>query len=197
MNTIRRTSRTTRRGFTLLEMMVTITILVVFASITVPRLFGNQKREFDVFVEQMSDLLMMFAQRDNLSTQAVGIVMNKDKQQIYLQLLLPNEQDNSLPPTWTFDKYVRPVSIPAFIGIEGVRFYEDGREIDITDWPLTSPANGQRPDVRVTIETRELSTTLQLTPHDVLPKRVGEGTEVDELRVPIDLDKEGRDTDPW
>lgn len=177
--------------------MVTIMILVVFASITVPRLFGNQSREFEVFLEHMSDLLMMFAQRDNLSTQAVGIVMDKEREQIYLQLLIPNEEDNSLPPIWTLDKYVRPVAIPEFIGLEGVRFYEDGREIDITDWPLTSPANGQRPDVQVVIESREHSATLQLTPHDVLPKRLGEGTAVDEIRVPIDLDEEGRDRDPW
>ena len=55
--------RPTRCGFTLIEMIVVIIVMAIMASLTLPRLFGNDRRQFQHVADQVSDLLMMYAQR--------------------------------------------------------------------------------------------------------------------------------------
>ncbi|MEM7228101.1 MAG: prepilin-type N-terminal cleavage/methylation domain-containing protein [Planctomycetota bacterium] len=186
-----------RRGFTLIEISVVVIILALLMGLAIPRLVGNERREFDVYVEYVVDLLVMFAQRDMTSSNSVGIAMDADTGALYLQVQVPNPEEETLPPIWEVDRYVKPIRLPNFIEMDDIRVYQDGREIDITEWPLTSPPNGQRPEVQIEIETNDYNASLVLRPHDVVPRLMGQRPETSDLREPIDLDAEGRDQEEW
>src|SRR5262245_19676260 len=133
-NTLRRF----RRSFTMIEMIVVLLIIAIMATMAVPNLGNTQRREFRLAVDQVADLLTMYAQRESLGEKIVGI--QHDTQLGTLQLVVL-DYDNTNPgaaANWRRDVYVKPVKLPVFMRPEDLEIYADGDFIDTSTWPLST-----------------------------------------------------------
>ena len=105
----RATSRraTSRQGFTLLEIIVAVSIIVILASIIVPRFAGSGRRRFELAVDQVGDLLVMFAQRDNIGRHPIGLLHDDQTQQLMLMVLDVEDGSTTEPAEWRQDSLGR------------------------------------------------------------------------------------------
>ena len=185
-----------RAGFTLLEIIIVVTIIAIMATLTVPRLTGLSRREFALAGDRVSDLLMMYAQRDATMTRPVGIALNPDRQA--LELLIYTENGNG-EADWFVDRYVDPVLLGGVVDLENLRVFADGESVNIVQYPLTHAPGTERPDIEIVLQSADgtQSTVLLLPPHALVPMRGEAGASVVELRRPVDLDEQGRSREDW
>lgn len=185
-----------RRAFTLLEMIVVVIVLTILAALIVPRLTGNQKREFRAAVDKVSDLLTMYGQRQNLGQRIVGIQQNRYDNSIAL-IEIDDAGGDPGSGNWRIDPYVKPVRLPGFMTDSDVEFYVDGDPYDASDWPLSSEPGQERPTIEIRLRGSEDFATLVLQPHGVAPIVVNGENSSGINRTPIDLDNEGRSREDW
>ncbi|MHC5024864.1 MAG: prepilin-type N-terminal cleavage/methylation domain-containing protein [Planctomycetota bacterium] len=185
------------RAFTLLETLIVIVIIVIMSAITVPRLAATDNRSFELGVDQVADLLTMYAQREALGQKAIGL--EHDPQENALRLLVvdrdPFRPDD--PPDWVLDRMVKPVRLPSVIPAENVSIRADGDLVDTASWPLTHDLGEERPTIEISLATSQRSTTLVLAPHALSPVRRENDPGVLAIRTRIDLDAAGRDREDW
>jgi prepilin-type N-terminal cleavage/methylation domain-containing protein len=191
-----RDARAASRAFTLLEMIVVVVVLAILATLIVPRLTGNQKREFRVVVDKIGDLLTMYGQRQNLGQKIVGIQHLLDGNAVAL-IELDASDAAAGPGTWRIDPYVKPVRLPAFMTEYDIEFYVDGDPVDASDWPLSSEPGQERPTIEIHLRSPEDTASLILQPHGVAPIIINGENSSGISRVPIDLDGEGRSREDW
>ena len=188
-------------AFTLLEIIVVIAILGIVFSMALPRLARQDRRELQLAADRVADLLMMFAQRESLSSRPVGIWHDAQAHTLVLMVLDEVEVEGTigqLRPQWQRDHAVRPVKFPSLVPPEGVYAQSDGQPIDITRWPIATEPGKPRPGVEITLVADDGETrTVVLPAHAIAPYEMGTGVQLAELRVPIDLDAEGRNREDW
>ena len=184
-----------RRGFTLLELIVVSTLLALVAAMVVPRLTGMSRREADVAAERLTELLSMFALRDNTGVQQTAIWMNPDSRCIELWTLEPDPERPTERPTWVPDRHVQPVRLPAGVQLEDVR--ADGQNLAGDEWRIVGSPGGQRPRIEMHLVADGFDSVLVLEPGAGLPTRVDNGVVREGARAPKDLDHAGLDREPW
>lgn len=196
MSLCHQTSRATNhRAFTLVEMIVVIIIIGIMASIILPRLVGNENRRFQLAVDEVSDLLMMYAQRESLGTKPVGFWEDAQKHRLVLMTLDIDERTPNDPALWIIDPTVRPVKLPD--DVEVVAIHVDGEEVDLTEWPLQANPGESRPDLVVILSGPSGIITIALASHALSPLQIHSESYSQWLGGPIDLDAEGRDREDW
>jgi prepilin-type N-terminal cleavage/methylation domain-containing protein len=196
---IANTHRGTRRAFTLVEVIVVMAILVMILSITIPRLTGGMKREFDLAVDRVSDLLLFFAQRDTVGRAPIGLMLDRRRDDNRLRFIMVRMADDGTsrgPVDWVSDIGGRHVDLPAFIEPSGFEVFVDGDPVDLLYQPLVHTPGHDRPTIEITLTSadRSQSATLRLTPYGLSAQRLdGNGPE----RRAINLDAAGRSRDTW
>ncbi|MHC5113451.1 MAG: prepilin-type N-terminal cleavage/methylation domain-containing protein [Planctomycetota bacterium] len=185
----------TRSGFTLLEVIVVISIIAVLATLAVPRLTGTARRTFDLTADKVGDLLLMFAQRDSLGQSPVGIRYDTDLRKLELVTLRRYDDGSS---DWLVDRFVTPIELPDLIDEEQLAVYADGEWVDVRDFPLSHTPGETRPSIEIYLTTIDGAheTTVVLSPHAVAPRR-SDRTDLVARRAPIDLDGAGRSREDW
>lgn len=182
------------RGFTLLEVIVVTVVLAILATLIVPRMTGNQQREFRATVDKVGDLLTMYGQRQNLGQKIVGIRHDPRENSV---LLIELDDDGSGFANWRVDPYVKPVRLPTFMSATDIEFYRDGEAFDCVSWPLTSEPGQERPSIEIYLRNEADMASLMLSPHGVSPIIVNGPNSSGISRRPIDLDAEGRSREQW
>lgn len=186
------------RSFTLVEVMVSLIILALLAAMIVPRFTRTDRRQFERVVEQVADLLIVYAQRDRLSRKPVGLFYDTEERWLSLLLLDDIDAPNTDEFGWRRDPTASPVKLPD--EIIHVQAYEDRQFIDIATWPLSNRLDQARPTIELEIGTEDHFATLTLMPYAVTPRvRYSEDLRRRPVgpREPIDLDRGGRNREDW
>jgi prepilin-type N-terminal cleavage/methylation domain-containing protein len=189
---MQRGSSSIRHAFTLLEIIVVIMIMGVLASIIVPRLSGNQNREFTLLVDRVNDVVLMFAHRVSTSNQAAALRFDPELKQF--ELLTKIEEDGEY--YWGLDPLAEPVRLPSWLEVDSITIFVDGEIADTTQWPVTSTPGETRPLIEVTVDWEDHSALISLPSHAMGPNIWFDGIGTEPL-VPIDLDAQGRGREEW
>jgi prepilin-type N-terminal cleavage/methylation domain-containing protein len=190
-------TRPTSHAFTLIEMIVVMVVLAVLGAMIVPRFSSNEERNFKLAVEQVSDLLMMYAQRENLGQKPVGLLHDRHRNRLLLMTLDTEDTAEGQGAEWREDPFVRPVQLPPFILEPDVEIYADGDLIDASDIPLSNELGQQRPTIRIAVRSAGRSAALTLYPYGVAPELTSDYLNTFTARTPEDLDAGGRSREDW
>jgi prepilin-type N-terminal cleavage/methylation domain-containing protein len=182
-------------AFTLLEMVVVVVILAILATLIVPRLAGNERREFRLAVDRVGDLLTMYGQRRDLAQKVVGIVHYRGDNS--LAILELDTSDPTAQADWRPDPYIKPVRLPSFMSDIDIEFVVDGNTYDASDWPLSTEPGQQRPTVEIHMRGADDFASLTLAPHGVSPVIVNGPNSSGIFREAFDLDGAGRGREDW
>ena len=195
-----RRRRPHHHGFTLLELTIVLLIIAFAAAMIIPRLNSTSRRSFETTVDQLSDLLLMYAQRENLSQRPVGLrrIHDDNRDWLLLEVLEVDPRDPTIE-TWRRDRFVQPVKLPSIIDSRFVVIRADGEPVDIEALPLSNTPGETRPHIDITIQTvdQSMSATLSLAPHALAPMRIGVDDDRLQVRTPLDLDQYGLGREDW
>ena len=72
------------RGFTLVEVIVAVTIMAILVSMIAVRISGTRDKQISLAVDQLGDLLMMYAIRSEHAPEPIAISMDPDRMTIGL-----------------------------------------------------------------------------------------------------------------
>lgn len=190
-------SRPPRRAFTLVEMIAVVAILAVLATFMIPRLGGNQRREFRLAVDQVADLLTMYAQRQGLAQKVVGLRFDPYRHMFELMVLDTDGDPTNHEAYWQIDPYVSAVNLPAFMRDTDVAIIVDGDYVDTSDYPLSSEIGQERPFIEITLRGGGEAATLTLSPYSVAPMISSSFGNSGIVRAGYDLDASGRSREDW
>jgi type II secretory pathway pseudopilin PulG len=189
-----------------MEVMIAVVILAIIMSLAVPRLSGNVRRNFNFTVDRVSDLLVMFAQRDTLARNPVGLSYDPGGPTLSL-VVLETDLENPDLADWMTDRFVTPVRFPDIVDPYTIEIAADHEVVDTQYWPLGTMPGETRPEITVSFWTVDGDHGVQLIlpAHGVSPRRVdlgggrarrgGAGTGDD--RIAVDLDAAGRTREDW
>jgi hypothetical protein len=176
--------------------MVVVVVLTIIMSMAIPRLGNTERRTFDLAADQVADLLMMYAQRDNLSAYPVGLFHDITAGQL-LVMVLDGTDDHG---DWAVDRLARPVTLPPVVDQEMLLVYVDGEPVSIREWPLGNTPGQDRPTLEIVMQSvdGEQQITLTLPSYGMSPKRRwSDGTGQLGTRSTVDLDAQGRSREDW
>lgn len=182
-----------RRGFTLLELVVVAALLALVAAMVVPRLTGMARREADVAAERVTELLSMFALRDNSGSTLTSIWLENGCMVLKNRLVEPGQPDEEA--LWEPDWFVQPVCMPEGVGLEEVRC--NGQLLPAEEWRVMGSPSGERPSIEIRLVAEGFDSLITLQPGASLPTRMDNGVQRETSRAAIDLDLKGLDREPW
>jgi prepilin-type N-terminal cleavage/methylation domain-containing protein len=187
-----------RRGFSLVEILVAMTILVILAAIVVPR-FGSARRTDALLAgDQIEDVLRMWAFRSSVGTQQVGVWRNPETG--LLTIMVRDYAPDADPaagdvPEWIPDFLSNPVRLPETVEIVEVQINYEVQ--DPLDFFVQTNPDRTRPQFLIRLrDSSEGETVVSIEPYSNAPIRVDAGR-TPAVRMPVDLDAEGEENSPW
>ena len=190
-------SRSRTHAFTMIEMIVVLVILGIMAAMVVPRMLGNSQREFRLAVDQVADLLTMFAQRQNLGQKPVGIFQDRLQNRMALMVMDTDTGGPGQTADWRMDRYVEPIQFPPFMLDTDIDILVDGQRVDASQWPITCDIGQDRPTIQIAMRGAGESATLTLYAYGVAPEITNNRETLNAARMPLDLDGSGRGREDW
>ena len=173
-------------------MIVVIIVLGIMSSMVIPRLTGTRGREFNLTVDKVADVVLMFAHRVSTSNQPSGLRFNNDSGR--LELLQKFEEDGDR--FWDIDPLAQPVTLPSWLDQNPLAIFVDGELTDTSHWPISTTPGETRPLLEIVLRWEDRNAVIKLPPHAIGPTVWFDGSGVNPLE-PIDLDAEGRGREEW
>lgn len=187
--------RARTRGFTLIEVIIVIMIIVLFAGLILPRLSGLNRRAEQIAVDRVADLLSAFSYRDSLASGSTAIEYSSSGGSLALLTLWVDPEEPDDPAIWSHDILAPMVRLPETMGM---RAYEDGELLADSDWSILTRVDGTRPKIEIELVGESINSTIMLDPWAQTPSVVDElSLETTLLSDAIDLDAIGQDKEPW
>ena len=184
-----------RRAFTLIELIVVVVVLGIAAAAIVPKFTGTARQEADNAVDQVAELLRLFAYRQSLSAQQVALWRDGNDGRIHLLVMDSDPADPEALPAWRPDRFAAPVSLPT--GVELVEIQSNDQRVDPAEWTIASVPGGERPKIAIRIVGMGVDSTVTLPQGSPSVVRVDADKPAPFAREPIDLSRAGRDFEPW
>ena len=182
-------------GFSLIELIVVVTIMAVLAALIVPAVSGISARQARQGVDQVEDILTMYAYRDSVGVQPVALWGSAETGQLELQVLDIDPDYPDEPAIWVPDRFSTPLTLPTQISIVDVRL--DGRRLYSGEFLIARQPSQPRPTIEIDLEGEDVATTIVLDPQGLTPRRLEADRPTPGYRVQVDLDRQGRDREDW
>lgn len=190
-----RTVLTASRAFTLIELIIVVVILAIMAAAVVPKFMGTARQEANVAVDKVGELMRLFAYRQALSSQQVGLWRDGENGSMHLIVMDTDPEDETSEPEWRPDRFASAVSLPSGMDVQEVRVNDQRQPPD--EWLVASVPGGARPKIEIRIAGNGVDATLILPAGSPSVVRVDEGQLAPFVRTPIDLDRAGLDQEAW
>ncbi len=187
-----------RRGFTLIEVIIACILFAILAMMMIPRLTNLAHREEEIVLDRLSEALTLFAHRESLGVQPVGLWRDPETG---LVCLLVKDVDPASPedkPEWRPDRLLEPVELPAAVIIEEV--IVDGQSMSgEQEWLISSVPAGGRPSVQLHVVSPTIDVLLSLDEHSLQPRRLDLNKDFEDsvVRETVNLDSAGRERERW
>jgi prepilin-type N-terminal cleavage/methylation domain-containing protein len=191
----RRRLRPARAAFTLVELIVVVVVLAIAATAIVPKFSGTARQEADNAVDQVAELLRLFGFRQSLGAQQVALWRDGSDGRIHLLVKDIDPEDPEAEPQWRPDRFAAPVSLPSGMEVTDVR--NNDQRIDPADWTIASVPGSDRPKIEIRLVGPGIDSTVVLPTGSPSVVRVDADKPAPFARAPIDLDRSGRDREPW
>lgn len=183
------------RGFSLIEVIIVIMIIALFAGLILPRLSGLNRRSEQITVDRVADLLSAFSYRDSLASGSTAVEYSSSGGSLALLTLWVDPEDPDEPAIWSHDILAPMVRLPETMGL---RAYEDGELLAHGDWSILTRIDGTRPKIEIELIGESVNATIMLDPWAQAPSVVDElSLERTLLSDAVDLDAIGQDKEPW
>jgi prepilin-type N-terminal cleavage/methylation domain-containing protein len=184
-----------RAAFTMVELIVVVVVLAIAAAAIVPRFTGTATQESSNAVDQVAELMRLFAYRQSLGSQQVALWRDGNDGRIHLLVKDVDPADPDAPPEWRPDRFAAPVALPT--GLELAEIRKDDQRIDPVEWTIASVPGGERPKVEIRLVGHGIDSTVVLPTASPSVFRVDADKPEPFARDVIDLDQAGRDREPW
>ena len=172
-----------RRAFTLIEVILVTVMMAMLAVAVLVRFSGTEGRRFEVAIEQVGDLMLMFAVRSEFAEEPVGIASDPSRNS--LRLMLRRRPDELSDAQWVPDLSVKEIRLPDSVNVTNMEFMLDGDHVD----PVQAPLTGIPQEVVLTLSPTAWRPTLS--------GGTGGLQTNDFLRTTEDLDNTGRWQEDW
>jgi prepilin-type N-terminal cleavage/methylation domain-containing protein len=186
-------ARRARRGFTLLELIVASTILVIITTVALPRFLVVESQREEKAIIAVEDLMRMYAFRNTTGMQQVSLHHDVGARTISLWIMDLNPADLDGPRIWQQDRLSTAVELPEGMTVD--RALADGEPMSDDGWTIATNPDGSRPRVEIILVGRERQAHLVLETYTNSPVRADDPRA--RVLQPIDLDAEGGAYDPW
>mgnify|MGYP004393592951 CR=1 FL=1 len=180
----------------MIEMIIVCVIMALLMSAIIYRMTSRQGRSFDVTIDRVGDLLMMYALRSEHSRAPVGLMIDPDRDALLL-MRRDNVESSSGQQMWSMDPMARGVLLPDFMDLDDLEVRVDGDRADLIDWPLSAMPGEDRPLIEIELRHEQRTVLLSLAPHALAPQRMEDGVDSAPVREPEDLDTTGRWQEDW
>ena len=195
------------RAFSLIELVVVVIMLGIFAGVTLPRLVGGRARQGELEAKRVAGLLTALAQREALSGRAVALSYNAAAAELAVLVRVEATGVGTDAPTtggWVSPPLLTPVRLST---LQLSRLLVDGAAYPSGSFRVEVPGGRVRPMLDVLLELNgaqagERSAAWQATLDPSRPgasvRALGDSGAFN-ATVPesIDLDAAGRRTNSW
>ncbi len=182
-----------RPAFTLIELVVVIVLLAIFAGAVAPRFLSLGSRRAESEVQAVAALLSAAAMRDELTSQPIALAFDAETSR--LSMLSVQAASADAVPLWKQDPIVAPVALS---DARIVSIQSGVRTLDPREWRVDFPQI--EPREKLTIELADAKDdarwVLILSPTATAASLIP-GSEKDLPTDETDLDQIGREEDTW
>ena len=191
----RNLNRVRRNGFTLIEIVIVIMIIALFAGLIIPRMASLGKRNENLTVDKVADLLSAFSYRDSVASGSTAIEFVATDNSLLLLALQPDPLNPEDPRVWSRDYLAAPVDIPSSLTL---RALQDGKLLPDSNWSILTNSDGTRPKIEMELQGDLVDASIVLDPWAPGPYVV-DNTRQEVVLFPdvFDLDAAGQDREPW
>ena len=159
----------TRRGFTLIEVVIVGVLMVLLATMIVPRLSGMTRRRQDAAIDAAASIVAAFAFHESTGTRQLALSYDENYRQLELQILDVVGDDPNGRPEWRVHPSSQPVTLPEMVEIASVS--SDGELLDPDNFFIASTSAGDRPSIMLRLSgDANTGATIVLTPYALAPK---------------------------
>lgn len=191
------------RAFTLIELLIALTIMAVLAAIVIPTVSGLSGRQARQAIDQVEDLLTMYAYRDSMGVQPVALwgrgrfedARGQDGGVLGLQVLDVDPAYPNEPAVWVPDRFSTLVVLPPNVELVDVRV--DGRRQYLEEFLIARQPSQPRPTIEIDLLGEDVATTVILDPKGLTARRLDADGGGSFFRLPYDLDRAGRGREDW
>lgn len=190
-------SHTHPRGFTLLEVIIVAVVLVLLATMIVPRMSKMSQRRNNAAIESAASVVAAFAFHESTGRKQLALSYDSDFRQLELQVLEFDANDSMNRPHWRIHPFTQPVTLPESVDI--VSISSNGEPLDPDDFFIATEAAGNRPSIEMRFDTdNDNGATIALTPYALSPVVIFDHMDnAPMVRQPANLEDMGLEREDW